>query len=532
MQQEWSPAQRGNLGWKVAGGSLLLLVALVWFLLRSAEGTGPPVAGSADAQDATSSDLADGQDAPLVVYCAAGMKLPVEAAAKAYAQESFGRPVHLQYGGSGTLLSNLRVAKQGDLFVAADRTYIELARQQDLVAESIPVAQMRPVVAVRRGNPRSIATLDDLLRDDVKLALANPEAASVGKITKSLLSDAGYWDRINDAVKVFKPTVTDVANDVLLGAVDAAIIWDATARQYPDELEIVSLPVFEDDRASNEVTLGILKSCRQPAAALHFARYLQAPEKGGVEFARHGFIPVEGDQWADVPRLTLFSGGVNRLAIQDTLRQFEAREGVRIDVVYNGCGILVSMIEAGQRPDAYFACDASYMTQVQSRFRPSLDISETDMIIITQPDNPHHIESVDDLRQDGLKLGIANEEQSALGGLTRKLLEGFDADGQNLYEAVQKNIVTRTPTADLLVNQLRAGALDAAIVYRANVPYVLDKVEVIRIANERATALQPIASSYDSQYRYLTQRLIDTIRSTESRAVFEQLGFRWRAEAL
>ena len=55
---------------------------------------------------------------PLLVYCAAGLKGPVEAAAKAYEKET-GTAVQLQFGGSGTLLSNLRVSGQGDVFVAA-----------------------------------------------------------------------------------------------------------------------------------------------------------------------------------------------------------------------------------------------------------------------------------------------------------------------------------------------------------------------------------------------------------------------------
>ena len=40
----------------------------------------------------------------LVVFCAAGIKPPAEAAAKDYEKE-YGIPVQLQYGGSGTLLS-------------------------------------------------------------------------------------------------------------------------------------------------------------------------------------------------------------------------------------------------------------------------------------------------------------------------------------------------------------------------------------------------------------------------------------------
>ena len=56
---------------------------------------------------------------PLVVYCAAGLKTAVEAVAKDYEREQ-NVVVQLQYGGSGTLLSNLRVAQRGDLFIPGD----------------------------------------------------------------------------------------------------------------------------------------------------------------------------------------------------------------------------------------------------------------------------------------------------------------------------------------------------------------------------------------------------------------------------
>lgn len=524
MKSTWSASRNRHQAWTVAGASVLLLTVLGWLLFASAESNRPrPDSPRADGS-------AGSDDDHLVVYCAAGIKPPVEAAALEYAREKFGREIQLQYGGSGTLLSNLRVARRGDLFLAADHSYIELARSQNLLDEAIPLATMRPVIAVRRGNPKDIESLNDLLRRDIRVALANPDAASIGKLTQQLLTEAGIWEQAVDVVKVFKPTVTEVANDVLLGAVDAGVVWDATVAQHADEIEIVRVPLFEE--AANHITIGVLRWCRRPAAALHFARYLQAPEKGAPHFARFGYEPLDGDTWADTPTVTLFSGGVNRLAIQDTLREFEAREGVDVNVVYNGCGILVSMINGGQNPDAYFACDVSYMQQVRDKFGPSIDIAETDMIIIVQKGNPEKIESVRDLVRPGLKVGIANEEQSALGALTRRLFETIDdGQGSNLYEALQPNVAVRTPTADLLVNQLRTGALDAAIVYQANVPLVRDKLDVIPIRDGDPVATQPIAVSATSSNRYLTERLVETIRSNHSRVIFEEVGFRWRGES-
>ena len=169
---------------------------------------------------------------PLLLFCAAGLKPPVEAIAREY-EQTFGVPVQLQYGGSGTLLSNLRISGAGDLFLAAGESYVKSAHALGLLAETIPLARLRPVIAVGRGNPKNIRTLDDLRRTDVRVAMANPESASIGRTVQELLQHAGQWAALEKRVTVFKPTVNDVANDVKIGSVDAGIVWDGTARQYP-----------------------------------------------------------------------------------------------------------------------------------------------------------------------------------------------------------------------------------------------------------------------------------------------------------
>lgn len=229
----------------------------------------------------------------LLVYCAAGIKPPVEQAALRYEQET-GVKVLLQYGGSGTLLSNLRVAKTGDLFVAGDESYVRMGREQGLLGDSVSLARLRPVIAVRRGNPRGVKAVADLLRDDVVVALANPEAASIGKLTQKLLEPGGTWAALKPRVKVFKPTVTDIANDIKLGAVDAGIVWDATVRQYPELESVAAEPLAS---ASETVTVAVLAAGRQPEAARRFVRYLAAPDRGGEAFTAHHYEAIPGETW-------------------------------------------------------------------------------------------------------------------------------------------------------------------------------------------------------------------------------------------
>jgi molybdenum ABC transporter molybdate-binding protein len=487
-------------------GSILLLIALI-LLLRFGRPT---------------SDVAtDPTRTPLVVYCAAAVKPPVEKIARDYERE-FGIPVQLQFGPSQTLLTNAETSNVGDLFIPADDSYIDLAKQKSLTAEIIPLAKMTLILAVPKGNPKHIASLDDVLKPGVRLAQANPDAAAVGKVTRDLLSKTNRWDPIAKKTLVFTGTVNDVANDIKIGAVDAGFIWDAMLPQYPD---LQSVPVGQFASATSLVDAAVLRASRQPTAALRFARYLGARDKGLKTFTEEGYQVVEGDAWSTNPTLNLFAGAMLRPAIEETIGRFEQREGCRVNRVYNGCGILVGEMKKGigPMPDAYFSCDSSFMTQVKDLFLDSADVSTNQLVILVPKGNPHGIHSLKDLGKPGIRLGVGHEKQCALGALTATTLEHA-----GLRDPVRKNVVAESATGDLLVNQLRTGSLDAVIAYISNATNSADKLDAMTIDVPCAIATQPIAVSKASANKQMASRLMSAIESEESKRLFLASGFGWK----
>ncbi|RPH44905.1 MAG: molybdate ABC transporter substrate-binding protein, partial [Planctomycetota bacterium] len=381
-------------------------------------------------------------EAPILVYCAAGLRIPVEAAVKAY-----GREVQLQFGGSNTLLANVEVSGKGDLFIAADDSYLKMAREKGLAMEALPLARQSPVLAVAKGNPRKITSIADLMKADVRVAQANPDAAAVGKLVRRSLEKTGQWGPLQSKTIVFKPTVNEVANDLKLGTADAGFVWDATVAQYP-ELEAVDLAELRGVKA--ETWAVVLKSAEAPTAALRFARFLAAPDRGGLEFAKSGYQSTGGDVWEEKPALLLYGGAMLRPAIEKTISAFEQREGCEVTRVYNGCGILVAQMKAGARPDLYFACDTQFMNDVKDQFATPVDVSLNQLVILVPKGNPHGVKSLKDLGKPGLKIGIGHEKQCALGVLTQETLRQ-----SKIQEAVMKNVAVQTPTGDMLVNQMR-----------------------------------------------------------------------------
>ena len=219
------------------------------------------------------------------IECAASMKKPLEEIRNAYQGENdvF---IKVNYGGSGKLLGQLKIVSRSDIFIAADVSYIEMAKDAGLINAQYSLANMSPVIAVAKGNPKGIKSVHDLINTDVRYAIADPEVAAIGKITKELLIKHQLWETIIKHVKVTKPTVNDLANDIQLGTIDAAIIWDAIAIQFGN-MDIIRAPIFTDQ--TKTVSMAILKNSPNPTAALRFVEYLTTHEKGLSILSKHGF---------------------------------------------------------------------------------------------------------------------------------------------------------------------------------------------------------------------------------------------------
>jgi ABC-type molybdate transport system substrate-binding protein len=138
--------------------------------------------------------------------------------------------------------------------------------------------------------------------------------------------------------------------------------------------------------------------------------------------------------------------------------------------------------------------------------------------------NPHGIHELGDLAKTGVRVGVCNAKQSTLGYITRGLLRSV-----NLTANVQKNIVVEVPTADFLINQLRAGGLDVGIVYRVNVSPQSEHLDYVPLELSGAKAVQPFSVRRDSPHRQTAARLLEYLVAHRGR--FEAAGFRWRGDA-
>ena len=492
------------------GGSVLLLAGLI-ALLR---------------WDPFAADETGGE--PLVVYCAEALRMPLEATARDYEQQ-FGQKVYLRVGPSQTILTNLLIGKGGDLFLPADDSFIDLARKKDAIAEVLPLARLTAVAITRPGYTGTIHSWADFVDRGHTLGIAHTGSTAIGKLLRHRLTELGLWESVEKCEPTYLTSVNEVANTVQVGGVDVGVVWDAVALQHA-KLKDRIVHLKELDSVTAKVQIALTTFSTQPDAALRFVHFLRSKDGGARYFKEQGYTDFVTEDTAQQPELVVYAGAMLRPAVEQTLKEFATREHVKITPVYNGCGILVSQMRAGQKPDLYFACDTRFMDQVQDLFDPAVEVSSNQLVIAVPKGNPHGIQSLRDLGKPGLRVGVGHEQQCALGAITKQT---FLQAG--VYAAVRKNIVVVSPTGDYLINQLRSGIgrsnpeLDAVVAYKSNVMLFPDKLDGIPVTGIPCAAPhQPLAVSRTTASRELCEKLKTAIQSARSKERFEKLGFGWQ----
>ena len=482
---------------------------------------------------------------PLRMLVAAGLRVPVEEVLEEF-QEELDTQVIVQYGGSNMLLGQLKVNKfeQPDLYLAADEFYIQNAYAEGLTEEVFPIASQEPVLAMRKDRAADFATWQQLLELGLRWSIPDPEQAANGRAVQEILSQISWqsgslWDQVHQQTLdrgVFKPTVNETNNDIKIGAVDIGFVWSSTvaAPENRDELVAVRLKSLAETAEladfAEQITLAVLTTSSQPTAALRLARYMTAADRGLPKFSAVGMSVIAGDSWAETPELTFYCGAVNRRAVEPVIDRFQRREGVIVNTVFDGCGILTGRMGAiaGQAqaagfPDVYMACDRYYLENVQDWFQEDVNVSQTEIVLVV-PKGTTQVKELPDLLKPGVRVSVGEPDQCTIGALTRRLLQqaGLYDQFKEKQGRADEVIVEKSSSA-LIVPDVLTGAVDVAVAYRNDVLQHQDDVDVISIPSPLTKAIQPLSIAKGSEFKNLSRRLYRQIEKAQES--FESAGF-------
>jgi len=398
----------------------------------------------------------------LLVLCGAGIRPPMEELKAAFEKEN-NCTVSVNYAGSGTLLGQLQSGAEADVYVPGDVAYIKAGQGKDLIASAKVLAWFVPVLAVQKGNPKGVKGLADLARTDLEVGLGQPDACAVGGVARDLLKAARLADRVKPDFEAL--TVNRLANQVKLKSLDVALIWDATAAQYTDSIDVV--PVEDANFHAVPFAAGITKNAPNADLAARFADFA-AGDSGADVFRRHHYT-VPGKE------IRVGCGSSFRPVIEELIARFQSAYGVEAKPNYGGSGTVLLQIEEAGEGDIY-VCHDPYAKICEAKdlsaaWHTMAYIAPT---IAVKRGNPKNVKGLMDLLRDDIRVGLPERETSTRG---RVLWAIFKKQGVADKMTAHGFVEDRTHA---LVNKLLLDAVDVAVLWDAPTK-AMEEIEAVPI---------------------------------------------------
>ncbi|WP_319507939.1 molybdate ABC transporter substrate-binding protein [uncultured Methanolobus sp.] len=239
--------------------------------------------------------IADEQNSEnsLLVYCGAGMRLPMDEIGELF-EEEYGTSIQYNYAGSNTLLTQMELTGEGDVYMPGATYYFEVAAEKGLIDNFSKVAYHVPVIITPAGNPANISSLEDLTNDDVDVILGDPEAAAIGVLCQKMLTNMGIYEQVEDNVIAKGATVNELVTYISLDQADASIVWEDLVRDNED-VNVIEIP--EDENIVKIVPIATLKSSENPEIAGEFVQFVVSDE-GRAVFEEYGFTLYPDEKYA------------------------------------------------------------------------------------------------------------------------------------------------------------------------------------------------------------------------------------------
>lgn len=194
--------------------------------------------------------------------------------------------VKLNFDASGTLAKQIQEGASADVFASADEANMAKVTDAGLAdGEPLTFARNKLAIVVKKGNPHSIKSLEDLA-SGIMVSLCGSDVPC-GKYADQVLGNAGVTipaDKITRGQNV-KTTFGAVAN----GDADAGIVYatDITGDITGDEVESIAIP--DDINAIAVYPITLIDASTNKETAQAFVDFVMS-EEGQATLREFGFM--------------------------------------------------------------------------------------------------------------------------------------------------------------------------------------------------------------------------------------------------
>ena len=221
----------------------------------------------------------------LVVLCGSSFVPPTDEVIKKFMSET-GVDVVTTSAGSEDFLPLVKAGQKGDILVTHD-PYLDYVKDAGAYLDNADVGFVAPVLAVAKGNPKGIRSIEDLTKDGLRVGLTDPQYSTCGEMVFALLEKKGIKDAVlkNVGNRLTKGH-SNLGTLIQTGAVDAVIMWNGVAHNFRNYLDIVPTP-YEYDSVIRVHIIGLNYS-KSPDLTARFISF--AKNHAESIFASYGYV--------------------------------------------------------------------------------------------------------------------------------------------------------------------------------------------------------------------------------------------------
>lgn len=231
--------------------------------------------------------LPAGAGGSIKVFAGSASKAPLEALAALYEKKT-GTETELTFGGSGTMLSQMILAKAGDVYIPGSDDFMDKAEEKGVVAKGKRkvVAYLVPTIGVQKGNPKGIRGLEDLTHPGIRVGVGAPGAVCLGDIAVEIFAETRLTEKVKPNIVTHANSCEQVAAILRMKQVDAIIGWDVFSSWAPDDIQAIPLPAKL--RKYRYIPAAVTDYATDPEAAQRFVNFLCSKTSKAV-FKKHGY---------------------------------------------------------------------------------------------------------------------------------------------------------------------------------------------------------------------------------------------------
>lgn len=218
----------------------------------------------------------------LTVLAAASLTESFGALEKKFEAEHAGVDVKISFGASSALAQQIINGGKADVFASADEANMKKVTDPGLVNGSAEIfATNQLAIAVPPGNPKKIASLADLARDDVLVVVCAPQVPC-GTATRKVTKAAGVTLKPRSEEQDVKAVLTKVS----AGEADAGLVYVTDVNSSAGKVSGVDFA--EASQAVNRYPIAVLKDAPQADLAKAFVQLVRG-DGGKAELTKVGF---------------------------------------------------------------------------------------------------------------------------------------------------------------------------------------------------------------------------------------------------